>query len=79
MSKQTKTALEDALRAHLADERPGHTITAWEAVVAYIENADSDSGAFYWRGFASGQHLHVSEGLLHAGLHMVEICWRDYD
>jgi hypothetical protein len=39
MSADTKRALEDALAAHLADERPGDVLGSW-LVLAQVESMD---------------------------------------
>lgn len=39
MSTDTKRALEDALAAHLADERPGDVLGSW-LVLAQVESMD---------------------------------------
>ena len=76
MSKQTKAALEDAIRAHIADVQPGTTIVAWELVSASIDNETNGDGvSHYWLEQADGQPLHVCEGLLRFGLRMVGNTW----
>lgn len=78
MSDHTKAALEDAIRAHIADAQPGTTIVAWELVTASIDNATyGDGGSHYWCEQADGQPLHVCEGLLRFGLRMVADTWRE--
>lgn len=39
MSAETKRALEDALAAHLADEKPGDVLGSW-LVLAQVESMD---------------------------------------
>ena len=39
MSAETKRALEDALTAHLADEKPGDLLGSW-LVLAQVESMD---------------------------------------
>lgn len=76
MSSQTKAALDDAIRAHIADALPGTTVVAWSLVSASIDNATyGDGGSHYWREQADGQPLHVCEGLLHLGLRMIGQTW----
>ena len=76
MSSQTKAALDDAIRAHIADALPGTTVVAWSLVSASIDNATyGDGGSHYWRDMPDGQPLHVCEGLLHLGLRMIGQTW----
>ncbi len=75
MSNQTKAALEDAVRAHIADELD-KTVVSWALIAAAIDPASyADGGAHYWREQSDGQQLHVTEGLFRFGTLMVRDSW----
>lgn len=61
MSAETKTALDEALARHYADEFPGSYLTNW-ITVCYGENPDGTAG--YLRSWAHAQPGHVTAGLI---------------
>ncbi|WP_163275332.1 hypothetical protein [Cellulomonas iranensis] len=60
MSEQTRRALDDAIRAHVADEHKGPAVAvAWLVGVGTVGDPDSD---FFWDG-PTDQPGYVSAGL----------------
>lgn len=60
------TALDDAIRAHLADtDDDGTIVTHWTLVVGVMQGGDGDG---FWVTAPDGQPGYVSQGLLHAAL-----------
>lgn len=60
MSEQTRRALDDAIRAHVADEVPGGAVAvAWVVAVGTAGVPDSD---FFWDG-PTDQPGYVSAGI----------------
>lgn len=76
MSDETYEALDAALKAHMADERPDALVTGWAAVAAYItDEPDSDHYAVVK---LDGQMNYSTIGLLEVGQRMVDVYgWHD--
>ena len=68
MSEKTLAAVDDAIRAHIADEEEA-TVTGWLVTCAYV---DADSFENNTTGLRSvlpnGQPFHVSVGLAHVSV-----------
>ena len=76
MSAQTKSAIDDALRAHIADE-VGTMVVAWALAVASVDpESHAEGGAHYLREQPEGQPLHATEGLSRFGSRMVGDSWQ---
>jgi hypothetical protein len=68
VSTQTKTALEDALATHIADETDGDILTDWAMVCATTTLDSIGTGRTgYWIEGNPGQPVHVMVGLLRYG------------
>lgn len=58
MSAETKRALEEALAAHLADEKPGDVLGSW-LVLAQVESMDYvEREVDAYEVFMRGQYFH---------------------
>lgn len=70
MSDHTRTALDDAIRAHLVDESDGKDVmlTHWVLVAGVFEHEDED-GTPFWIVSPEGQPTYVNAGLLYCALH----------
>ncbi len=65
MSNETHAALENALRAHVADEFPGALVTGWVAQTSFETEDDFTIGQTqYLRVVPEGQSIHVALGLV---------------
>lgn len=64
MSVETLRDVEDAIRAHIRDERPGMLLTDWQAIVCGIpaESVDA-SHRTYKRLAPADMPSHVARGL----------------
>jgi hypothetical protein len=72
VSDDTKTALEAALTAHIADECDGRIVTDWAMVVANTGiDAIGTGETYYYLEANSNQPPHVSEGLLSRALRLL--------
>lgn len=69
MSDTTKTALEAAIEAHIADECDGDLTGAWVVVAetTTLTDMDNDDSVFYWDA-RDNQSSFMSDGLLSAVL-----------
>ncbi len=67
MSEESKRALDEAIRTHLADEGQGDVTTAWLLISGSLTAADPDDEGKVWMEQADGQPRYVSLGLLEAG------------
>lgn len=67
MSDQTKRVLDEAIRAHLADEGQGDVTTAWLLVAGALHSSDPADEGTVWMEQPDGQPRYVSIGLLEAG------------
>ncbi len=64
MSANTLNAVDDAIRAHIADENDGATVTGWLVSVAHVTAENLTDGVTGLRGIVpEGQPFHVSVGL----------------
>jgi len=78
MSAETKAALDDAIRAHIADECDGKTVMHWVIGVYSVAATDFGTGAgSYYRDVADNQPHHVTDGLLHAVQRITDDIWDD--
>lgn len=70
MSEQTKTALDAAVAAHIADECDGDIATAWVVIAetTNLEEIDDNMSAFYI-DTRETQSLYTTDGLLFHALH----------
>lgn len=76
MSEQTKAALDEAIRLHVADQTEGRIVVAYELVTASIHVTEMGAGsAYYGRETADGQMLHVSAGLHTIGRRLIDDLW----
>lgn len=65
MSAETKTALEAALAAHIADVTEGDIVTDWTLISATTSMEEIGTGkTSYWCEGNEGQPIHVTVGLL---------------
>jgi hypothetical protein len=62
MSRDTRTALEDAIRAHIADETDGAYLTDWVLTTAAV--LDDDPNAHVYTTETSHSAVHVRLGLV---------------
>ena len=63
MSDATKSAVEDAIRAHLAADRDGDILTDWVVLAAtYLPGDEGANG--YLRLVPDGQAIHSTLGLV---------------
>lgn len=71
MSEQTRTALDHAIAAHVADEYDGDMVTGWVLVTetTTIDMLDSGEGAMVIES-REMQSNYLTEGLLHAALNV---------
>jgi len=60
VSEATKNAVEDALKAHLADEAPDTYLTEWAVVVTGVTPRDTNR---YLCSYATGMSHHSAVGL----------------
>ena len=80
MSQQTRAIVEDAIRAHVADETNDRIVIGWELVCVTTTPADAGTGgAYYWRDCAAGQPHHASVGLIEVGRELLADNWRSAD
>lgn len=71
MSDETRAAMEDAIRAHIADENDEpRVVTDWIALVAH-EGADPGSTGYYY-ALRQGMAAHQTTGLLAHFLRYIE-------
>lgn len=78
VSDATKMALDDAIRAHIADECDGKTLMSWVMVTYAVQMEDFGTGAGgYYREVANGQALHITDGLLRCGQRLTDDIWND--
>lgn len=78
MSEATKDALDDAIRAHIADECDGKSLMSWVLVTYAVHAEDFGTGAGgYYREVAAGQPQHVTDGLLRCGQRITDDIWDD--
>lgn len=78
MSEASKATLDDAIRAHIADECEGKTTMHWVLVTYSVNAEDFGTGAgSYYRDVADSQPHHVTDGLLHAGQRITDQIWDD--
>ncbi len=76
MSKQTKQALDDAIRAHLADECDGMSVMQWAVVTWSIEPEHIGDGAgHYGVTVPNGQPHHATRGLLDEAQSIMNEAW----
>jgi len=66
MSDQTKRALDEAIRAHLADEGQGDVTTAWLLVSGSLDSSNIEDDGTVWMESPDGQPRYVSLGLIEA-------------
>ena len=73
MSSATKTALDNAIHEHLADECEGAIVTGYVFHASYINNElDGTDQHGYYAEYADGQAIHTSLGLAHMHLKHIE-------
>ena len=71
MSEQTKTALEAAIAAHIADECDGDHSTAWVVVTDTTSLDDIDTGrSSMYICTKEMQSMYTSDGLLYNALNV---------
>ena len=75
VSEQTKTALDAALAAHVADECDGGLVTGYvcQAQFATVEMMDDETTG-YLRIIADGQNLTTTIGLVHYAQRRLDAC-----
>jgi len=67
MSDSTKSALDDAIAAHLDDENEGILMTGYVLHVSGIRpDAPNTTHTVYTDEYMTGQSFHISLGLAHA-------------
>ena len=73
MSAQTKTALDEAIAAHVEDETPGTVVTGYALIVsnATVDDYD-DEVTRYFCEYADRQPFHVAIGLVHRHILILE-------
>lgn len=71
MSDTTKTALDAAIAAHVADEYDGDMVTAWVVITetTTLEMLDSGDGSMVIET-RDMQSSYLTTGLLHTALHV---------
>jgi hypothetical protein len=80
MSVETKTALDTALEAHIADECGGSIVTGYVLHAAHLNpDLDSRDATGYYAEFAEGMPFHVGLGLSHMLANHYEDIWDDDD
>lgn len=65
MSAVTKTALDDAISAHIADDNPDYFASGWALIVAVNRIDDEGGTTIYYKEFSPDLPLHTSMGLAH--------------
>lgn len=70
MSRETLSALDDAIRAHIADESHGQDLTVhWALVVGVMTDDEDEEDAPFWTLGPEGQPTYIATGLWHEALH----------
>lgn len=77
MSDETRTGLDNAISAHIADIFPGHYTSGWVVIVSST-TLDKPNSTNYRMLTPETQPLHVDEGLLTVGRKIIQDSW-DYN
>lgn len=68
MSDQTRAALDEAIRAHVADEAPDTGMAVHWAIAVGLYDDDEHGGEPVWVDAPAGQPGYVTAGLFHTVL-----------
>lgn len=77
MSEQTKAALDAAIAAHVADDRPGHYVSGY--LLQVVGNNLEDRLSWYQQYFPESQPFHVTAGLATVADMAVSDYWQNDD
>lgn len=78
MSDATKQGVEDAIRAHIADEMDGTMLIGYAAIAVGVNSEKMESTA-YMSVYPSDQPWHASAGLVAALERDVQDAWGQVD